>query len=1191
MRRRLLVLLIVAIAAIGLLPLLIAKTPLRNSILSAAIPGDDLLVTVGEASLSWFSTPSLSRLEVKDSAGNLLLTAERIRIDRAPWKLIADQQDLGLIEVVRPTIHLSLRPDGSNIEDAARDLIAGFATDGSNEPGNSGASQPVAFAVGVVEGIVLADELATSRKWRIDRINLQYDSRGTGNGAARGSLSAEIFQLANGGAATPAGRIAASLEAGDGVRQKLSWQTDRISLAIAEPWLRRAIVAAELSGTLSGQGAATWTIAESTLPVDLSTTGLLAIDALDVSAAALNGDRLRLQRVELPWQVVTGAAGLAIEDLRLRSDIGQLAVRGTLDWAARSRASSLRDAVLDATAQHNAELRGSIDLARLAAILPHALRIRSDTTITTGLVELAAACKPAGSGQAIAATINANQLAATSAGRQLRWDQPVNARFAMSRQNGAVRLDSLECNSEFLKISATGTPQEFSADAKFDLNRLAQQLGQFVDLTNKQLAGTGSARVTWKQNNANAFSAQAVGSLSQLRVELGDGAVWAEPQLDVDATATGTLDRAQRRPNRIDAARLQLVAQGDELNAQLTSPVDLMSETPTWPMSLRATGRIARWLRRARPWYSADPWQIDGEMELAASVRLANNAFEFSDTRLVATGFQAARPEWNIIEPRVELAGDARWNGSTGEISANSAQFVTSTVALAVKNLQYRGRQAGGLSDIGQLSGVAAFRADMARLAAWRTGNDQPPEYRPQGALTGNVRFAQQDGRVTGELTASGQGLALLQKSEVSRATAGHDYQTIWQEPQISFGGLATYDSALDQLDVSSLQIQSNTLRAAANAKVERVSTAADANLTGTIDYDLAQITPLLQPYLGKGIQLTGREQARFALAGQLAEPSNVGVQPVGFSAQSAIRNPGYPPGAEIPWSRRVRAQLELPWAGANLYGLPMGAGRLAAVLGDGAVRIEPLSLAIGEGRLTASPQLRLDPKPSELLLPAGPLITNVRISPEVGEAMLKYVAPVLAGATQSDGMFSLELEGTRVPLGEARRADSAGKLTVHSVRVVPGAMVREWIGLARQIESIARRRDSAAQGTNSQITLLAVRDQQVNFRVLDGRVHHQNMEFQIGDVTMRSQGSVGFDETISLTLQVPIQDAWIGDQPLLAGLKGQMLQVPITGTLTRPQMDQRAIAGLSQQLLQGAAQQAIGGELNKALDKLFKSR
>ena len=112
-----------------------------------------------------------------------------------------------------------------------------------------------------------------------------------------------------------------------------------------------------------------------------------------------------------------------------------------------------------------------------------------------------------------------------------------------------------------------------------------------------------------------------------------------------------------------------------------------------------------------------------------------------------------------------------------------------------------------------------------------------------------------------------------------------------------------------------------------------------------------------------------------------------------------------------------------------------------------------------------------------------------------------------------------------------------------------------------------------------------------MNFRVVDGRVYHQNMEFQVGDVVLRSQGSVGLDETIALTLQIPIQDAWIAKEPLLAGLKGQSLQVPVTGTLKRPQMDQRAIANLSGQLIQNAAGQAVGNELNKALDKFLKPR
>ena len=74
-------------------------------------------------------------------------------------------------------------------------------------------------------------------------------------------------------------------------------------------------------------------------------------------------------------------------------------------------------------------------------------------------------------------------------------------------------------------------------------------------------------------------------------------------------------------------------------------------------------------------------------------------------------------------------------------------------------------------------------------------------------------------------------------------------------------------------------------------------------------------------------------------------------------------------------------------------------------------LRIDPLALAVAEGQLNAAPDVRLDPEPMLLTLPKGPVLTNVKISPEVSEAMLKYIAPVLAGATQSEGQFSLQLD------------------------------------------------------------------------------------------------------------------------------------------------------------------------------------
>jgi hypothetical protein len=148
----------------------------------------------------------------------------------------------------------------------------------------------------------------------------------------------------------------------------------------------------------------------------------------------------------------------------------------------------------------------------------------------------------------------------------------------------------------------------------------------------------------------------------------------------------------------------------------------------------------------------------------------------------------------------------------------------------------------------------------------------------------------------------------------------------------------------------------------------------------------------------------------------------------------------------------------------------------------------------------------------------------------------------------------------------------------------VPGPTTEQWVGLAQQVQSLIKRSDVQP----NQATLLSIRDQQVNFKVADGRVYHQNIEFQIGDVIMRSQGSVGLtDETISLTLQIPVQDDWVAKNPILAGLKGQTLQIPVSGTLKRPQMDKRALANISGQLIQNAA----GSQINKALDKILKPR
>jgi hypothetical protein len=1150
---KLLFALAVLVAVVAALPTIVANSPLLNSLLAKAVPDGSLRVTASGASLGWFSAPSLTGVEISDAAGEKLATVEAIRLNRSPLALLGDRTNLGEIEVEKPVVYVAVLPDGTNWQKALAPLLKSTAGENAAQPGSQSASPPVAAAIRVIDGTVLVEEASTAQRWRLYGLNAQVDTRGVTAGLPPLSVAG---QLDTPNAAMPVPATFSLAVANDGGRQQLNFTLQNLPLAAAEPWLRIEVPASTLRGTVFGQGTANWMATAANPLTDGSTNGTLTLQSVEFAAPELAGDTVRLSRVEVPWRLTSQATGLTIDDLQLTCDIGRFAARGTLD-----------PALTNLAARHNVEFQGEVDLAPLAAMLPHLLRIRGDTKITAGKLELAGRSQPIEGGQSLTGMLRTANVAATSGGRPLAWEQPINATFEVRRELGNLRLESLKCQSDFLSIAAAGTTQQLTANANFDLNRLAAQLGQFVDLSGAQLAGTGTAHLDWLEKDGSQFAISANSEVSQLRVGLGDGKVYAEPRLAVKATALGIFDPLTHQPTKIASGEAQVAAEGDLLDAKLTEPVDFAAADRTWPVAISLTGDIARWMARLRPWFAPDPWQASGTGDVTAQVRASANAVQMSQAKVTLSNLQVAGAGWNITEPKVELAGDLEWNTAAGELAARSLQLVSSTVSLAAQNLQLQ-----ALSTPPKASGVAAFRADVARVAAWQVPTAQPTQYKPSGMVTGNVRFDQQGDQITGEFTATGEQLALQQIAPASPASRGVPApgtpvpQTIWQEPQVNLRGTTTYEATADRIAFRQVQIQSATLALIADGQVDRLSTTADLNANGALNYDLAKITPLLKPFVGDGIQLVGSETARFQAAGSLKNP--------------AAR-----------WARTLAARGELPWTSANIYGLPIGPGKLAATLGDGTLRVDPLSIAVAEGQLTASPVVRLDPEPMELTLPAGPLLSNVRISPQVSEAMLKFIAPVLAGATQSEGQFSMTLSGARVPLTDSKQADVAGQLAVHSVRVVPGPMAKQWVELAQQVESLAKKQDLKSLGQRQPVTLLTVQDQQVNFRVVDGRVYHQGMQFQVGDVVMRTEGSVGLDETVAIVVHVPIQDKWIEGKAFLVGLRGQSLSIPISGTLRNPKMDQSAVAGLSQQLLQGAAQQAIGGELNKALDKFLKPR
>ncbi|MGI9427402.1 MAG: hypothetical protein ACR2NM_02010, partial [Bythopirellula sp.] len=562
------------------------------------------------------------------------------------------------------------------------------------------------------------------------------------------------------------------------------------------------------------------------------------------------------------------------------------------------------------------------------------------------------------------------------------------------------------------------------------------------------------------------------------------------------------------------------------------------------------------------------PERLEGDAHLTARVQVTSVALHIVESTGSIVQLRMQNGPMSIDEPRVEFSGDAAWHRQTGRVESSELQLLGSSFSL-------RGRDfAMDLAAQGPPTarGDVAFRADLERLAAIAGVAGQPKSTWPRGTVVGQLKLTSNAEQIQADYRMKIEQLELARMTASSGAFYGKP-EIVWKEPQLEVSGAAIYAVAQDRAQLDNLQVRGQTLSLNSTVRVDRVSSDGMLQASGLVEYDPNELAKLVASYAGQGVGLQGDRQVRFQVEGPL----------FATDANGAAH-----------WSHRWQASGDGGWASAGAYVLPLGGGRLSGTLRDGQLQFAPLDVVVGgstqgQGRLTAQPLVRLLPGSEQLVLTRGPLVSNVAISPEVSERMLKYVAPILAGATRVEGQFSVDLDQTEIPLNQPEQARLQGRLLAHRLNVSPGPMMNQLITLVKQIESLTKRKQFLQAATAPRTkSFLTMAEQQVDFQVVDGRVYHRNLEFLVDDSPVRSRGSVGFDQTLALEIEIPIQDRWIEREPALRSLAGQSLRVPIYGTFEKPRIDERAIADLSGQLLQGAATQAIGDELNRQFDKLF---
>ncbi len=1176
MMRRLLIggLLLAALAWFA--PWIAAASGMWKSLLAAAAPELAGKVDARSLSLSWLSPIVAREISVRDQHGQPLAALESVRTQRSLLELVLYRDDVGQVLLTKPHLTVVLRSDGSNLED----FLALLATKSSTN------TSPLGFSLQIAEGSIDVEDTISGRRWGLTQLagDVQWPA------AIGKPKTAKI---------TSAVLAAGDTENAPAVRGELladaAWQPgptaedalgsgvidasfNKVPAQAVEGIIRRFALDLRPHGPVTAEGRYEWADNFASQKISVKQAGSPALSLAAPLTAELP---VQAQVQHLSGVVEISGGRIIASDLALDSDVARLSGSGTLALSTYSL-EGLLAALQTAKAEDSIALQGAVDLALIAEQLRQPLRLRDDTRITEGVLELALGSKVLAGERGWEATVRINKLAAEAAGRSVMWEEPVLITCVLHQSPQGLTLRELSAEASFARLQGSGTLADGELVAEADLDQLRQELSRFADVGSGELAGRLSGTVHWQQGDQDAWSARADCGVTDFQLAFPGMLPWRESNLQLEGAAAGDLHGPVL--SRLDSARMTVSSGGDKLDVQLAKPLATPSLLSAWPLSYTLVGRMETWLPRMQTWLPLAGWQISGGIDLAGGGTFSPDHVALANVKLQVTSLSArcltpTGPQPTVLlsihEPQVKVETTATLDLKQQTLVSPSTTLASSTLAFRADDL---------VLEFGSklsLSGLVDYRGDLARLSAW-VGDEKTRTWLLGGMIEGRLEAAIHDGRVDGGMAADFKNLSYLTRSVGSRpagvtpvASGTPSWEMAWIDPKVSLAGEGTYDPSTDRLSLKQAKFEASEISLATAGTIDQLTRACQLNLTGNYACDMASVAEKLRPIVGDTLAFTGKQRRDFELRGSLFAHSS----------------------RDAP---TLAGQAGIGWERAQYLGLSAGRADISATLEKGIVSVMPLSIDVSEGRLLASPQVYLYEPDLPLVMGKGPVAEKVRISPELCRGWLKYVAPLLAYATRAEGKFSLDLEGGTVPLLQPEKMDVGGVLSIHEAQIGPGPLAMTYVNLAMQVKAILSGKPGQTAKIDPTKGWILMPEQKVEVRALQGRVYHRGLSMHVNDVVIRTEGSVGYDQTLNLIAAIPIQDKWIEKEKLPAFLKGQTVYVPIRGQISQPQPDGRVLADLLKQMVASGARNLLEGqlktgrgrveqELQKGLDRLFQ--
>jgi len=1167
------ILLIGLVLLVAAAPSLVCHSPFAETIFRRTASNYGIEGGFATLRIGWVTPLRITSIDLKGTTGGSRIHADQIDCNTTLLKIMG-----GLRETVkmsaRGVVVDAIVGDGWSSLEQDLEAISSAGQDDSSElndgpQSSDDGSAPeywvdiqgmsVKITDAVTGEVSRLDQLKADGKWTSSNLDLFVSAilsdAKTGSGAIETTLSYDV--QGDQGAAIQLVMQSLPLRVASLVRRRYPIDAAAIPMQMA----------GDATGKLrlSGGGAADWVMDAEQVEVRnlIASDPSLGESVWQNSLMVIRGKALIDQR------------GLVGDNLRLITDFADLSLNGIFNTPTDTVQMANPIAwltALDGTAT------GSINLATMVDRLPGVVPLRDQTRIVSGSITAEITSKPVGPGARLVNTrVTSEPIRARAANRNLVVE-PVSMAAAITVDAiGNWRADQCQLTSVFGTATLDGELAQGRATVDFDLGRLATTLDSIVDMPDLELGGVASGQLQWSAQTGESWRMQGDATATNLTIGLPGGTHLHRPTLAVQVDAAGRWSNG--RLEELTVAELTLQSESLQADAVLMESIVNPGSGTRWPVRLSGRGRLEVLGEFLSPWIPVSLHSLNGGFDGRAEAVVGSLDGEVLSIKIQLQEPRAAWENNLFAQSQLSLGFEGNYAWPTGNLRADSLTVAGESVSGAAKGVM--------TSDAIDLE--IAWRADLERLQATRVSRiAQGPasggptrfasapkvasqgddEWSYTGMCEGNARVIRIPGQstISIETHAAGTDVTVLQtpanmakSPSAGRPVAG---DVVWAEPKVRVDGVVIYHSDDGGIDANKLKLETDWMATSLTGRVVWNDSQGDIKLNGPATIRMEEVAKQLSRLSGTTVQLEGIHETPLAIA--------VSRRPDGSTSLNVTANLG--------------------WESGAIAGVVFGPSAIPVTMNETTVAIRNAVVPVDEGRITVSADVHYLPGPLWMDVKPGVIAENLRMTPELSDRWLQYLAPMVAQATRIDGTFGVELSEAKVNLDEPMKSRVRGQLQINQVAFDAGPVANQLLGSIEQIQMIAKGRAADTTTPEKNRTLATLPTQSVDFDFSDGLITHQRMFMVVDRATVITSGQVHVNGNLALVTQVPLDATWLGSD--LKALAGKTITMPIGGTLSRPRLDPTAIRNLVTQLgtqaIQSQAENYLEKQLNRGLDKLL---